>query len=91
MPGFRIGKVEDKMGIRAVPVVEIHFDDCRVPASRLLGEVAGHGFKHAMMTLDKARPASPRRRWGLAQGRSNTPRSTPGTASSSARRSSRSR
>jgi butyryl-CoA dehydrogenase len=40
-PGFRIGKVEDKMGIRCVPVVELHFENCRVPAKNLLGDVAG--------------------------------------------------
>jgi len=67
-PGFRIGKVEDKMGIRCVPVVEIHFDNCRVPAANLLGEAAGHGFKHAMMTLDKARPGVAAQAVGLAQG-----------------------
>ncbi|HYJ32108.1 MAG TPA: acyl-CoA dehydrogenase family protein [Candidatus Binatia bacterium] len=67
-PGFRIGKVEDKMGIRCVPVVEIHFDNCRVPAKNLLGEVPGHGFKHAMMTLDKARPGVASQAVGLAQG-----------------------
>jgi alkylation response protein AidB-like acyl-CoA dehydrogenase len=67
-PGFRIGKVEDKMGIRCVPVVEIHFDNCRVPAGNLLGETPGHGFKHAMMTLDKARPGVAAQAVGLAQG-----------------------
>ncbi|HET9251754.1 MAG TPA: acyl-CoA dehydrogenase family protein [Candidatus Eisenbacteria bacterium] len=68
MPGFRIGKVEDKMGIRAVPVVEIHFENCRVPAKNLLGESAGMGFKHAMATLDKARPGVAAQAVGLAQG-----------------------
>ena len=68
MPGFRIGKVEDKMGIRCVPVVEIHFDNCRVPAKNLLGEVPGFGFKHAMATLDKARPGVAAQAMGLAQG-----------------------
>ena len=67
-PGFKIGKVEDKMGIRAVPVVEIHFDNCRVPAKNLLGESAGMGFKHAMATLDKARPGVAAQAVGLAQG-----------------------
>jgi len=67
-PGFRIGKVEDKMGIRCVPVVEIHFDDCRVPAKNILGETPGVGFKHAMMTLDKARPGVAAQAVGLAQG-----------------------
>jgi alkylation response protein AidB-like acyl-CoA dehydrogenase len=68
MPGFRIGKVEDKMGIRCIPVVEIHFDDCRVPAGNVLGEAAGMGFKHAMATLDKARPGVAAQAVGLAQG-----------------------
>ena len=67
-PGFKIGKVEDKMGIRCVPVVEIHFDNCRVPAKNLLGEVPGLGFKHAMATLDKARPGVAAQAVGLAQG-----------------------
>ena len=68
MPGFRIGKVEDKMGIRCVPVVEIHFDNCRVPAKNLLSETPGMGFKHAMATLDKARPGVAAQAVGLAQG-----------------------
>jgi len=68
MPGFRIGKVEDKMGIRCVPVVEIHFDNCRVPAKNLLSETPGLGFKHAMATLDKARPGVAAQAVGLAQG-----------------------
>jgi butyryl-CoA dehydrogenase len=67
-PGFRIGKVEDKMGIRCVPVVEIHFDNCRVPAKNLLGEIPGHGFKHAMLTLDRARPGVAAQGLGLAAG-----------------------
>jgi len=67
-PGFTIGKVEDKMGIRCVPVVEIHFDNCRVPAKNLLGEIPGHGFKHAMQTLDRARPGVAAQGMGLAAG-----------------------
>lgn len=67
-PGFRIGKVEDKMGIRCVPVVEIHFENCRVPAENLLGGAPGLGFKHAMQTLDRARPGVASQAVGLAQG-----------------------
>jgi len=66
--GFTIAKVEDKMGIRCVPVVELAFRDCRVPASTLLGGEAGYGFKHAMMTLDMARPGVAAQGLGLAQG-----------------------
>jgi butyryl-CoA dehydrogenase len=67
-PGYRIGKHEDKMGIRCVPVVEIHLDDCRVPAENLLGGQEGRGFKHAMITLDRARPGVAAQAVGLAQG-----------------------
>jgi len=67
-PGYRIGKHEDKMGIRCVPVVEVHFEDCRVPLDNLLGGKEGHGFKHAMITLDRARPGVAAQAVGLAQG-----------------------
>ena len=67
-PGFRIGKVEDKMGIRCVPVVELEFENCRVPAENILGGIAGHGFRHAMQTLDRARPGVAAQAVGLAQG-----------------------
>ncbi|MFO1077356.1 MAG: acyl-CoA dehydrogenase family protein [Planctomycetota bacterium] len=68
MEGYRVGKHEDKMGIRCVPVVEIHLDNCRVPQSNLLGGAEGHGFKHAMQTLDRARPGVAAQAVGLAQG-----------------------
>lgn len=67
-PGFSIGKVEDKMGIRTVPVVETHFDRVRVPKSNLIGGKPGMGFKHAMMTLDYARPGVAAQAVGAAQG-----------------------
>jgi len=67
-PGYRVGKHEDKMGIRCVPVVELHLENCRVPAENLLGGVEGHGFKQAMMTLDRARPGVAAQAVGLAQG-----------------------
>jgi butyryl-CoA dehydrogenase len=67
-PGYRIGKHEDKMGIRCVPVVEIHLENCRVPADNLLGGKEGRGFKHAMITLDRARPGVAAQAVGLAQG-----------------------
>jgi butyryl-CoA dehydrogenase len=67
-PGYRVGKHEDKMGIRCVPVVEIHLEDCRVPVGNLLGNNEGGGFKHAMKTLDLARPGVAAQAIGLAQG-----------------------
>jgi butyryl-CoA dehydrogenase len=67
-PGFEIGKREDLMGIRCVPVHELHFRGCRVPAGNLLGGVEGKGFGNAMMTLDRARPGVAAQALGLAQG-----------------------
>jgi butyryl-CoA dehydrogenase len=67
-PGYRVGKHEDKMGIRCVPVVEIHLENCRVPEANLLGGSEGRGFKHAMITLDRARPGVASQAVGLAQG-----------------------
>ena len=67
-PGFEVKKVEDKMGIRCVPVVETHFDNVRVPKSNLIGGRPGMGFKHAMMTLDYARPGVAAQAMGAAQG-----------------------
>jgi alkylation response protein AidB-like acyl-CoA dehydrogenase len=66
--GFEVGKREDLMGIRCVPVNETHFKDCRVPTGQLLGASEGRGFKHAMMTLDVARPFVAAQGLGIAQG-----------------------
>jgi alkylation response protein AidB-like acyl-CoA dehydrogenase len=68
MPGYKIGYVEDKMGIRCVPVGELELTNCRVHESQLLGGKPGLGFKHAMMTLDRARPGVAAQAVGLAQG-----------------------
>jgi butyryl-CoA dehydrogenase len=67
-PGFEIGKREQLMGIRCVPVHELHFRNCRVPADHLLGEREGIGFANAMATLDRARPGVAAQAVGLAQG-----------------------
>jgi alkylation response protein AidB-like acyl-CoA dehydrogenase len=67
-PGFTVGKREDTMGIRTVPVNELEFSDCRIPSSQLLGDKEGVGFKNAMMTLDRARPGVAAQALGLAQG-----------------------
>ncbi len=53
-PGLRIGRAEDKMGLRGSNTVALEFEDCRVPESALLGELNG-GFKIAMMALDGGR------------------------------------
>jgi alkylation response protein AidB-like acyl-CoA dehydrogenase len=53
-PGLIIGKAEDKMGIRGSNTVSLTFDNCRIPASALLGELSS-GFRIAMMALDGGR------------------------------------
>ncbi len=66
-PGFAVGKLEKKMGIRGSPTVELSFENCRVPAANLLGE-EGQGFKIAMKVLDKSRPGIAAQALGIAQG-----------------------
>ena len=53
-PGLRPGKHEDKLGLRASNTVPLTLDDCKIPASALLGE-PNQGFKVAMMALDGGR------------------------------------
>ena len=66
-PGFKVGKEEDKMGIRASSTAEIIFVDCRVPEKNRLGR-EGEGFAVAMKTLDKSRPGVAAQALGIAQG-----------------------
>ncbi|MEX2182797.1 MAG: acyl-CoA dehydrogenase family protein [Gemmatimonadaceae bacterium] len=54
LPGFQLGKREDKMGLRASPTVHLSFDGMRVPADRMLGE-EGMGFIYAMRSLEHGR------------------------------------
>lgn len=65
--GFSIGKVEDKMGLRAAPVSELIFDDCRVPKTQLLGK-EGRGFMIAMAGLDGGRIGMASQGVGVAEG-----------------------
>jgi alkylation response protein AidB-like acyl-CoA dehydrogenase len=51
-PGFTVGKKEDKLGIRASSTCELIFEDCRVPAANVLGDV-GKGYKVAIETLNE--------------------------------------
>jgi len=53
-PGFTVGKLEDKMGIRHESAAELMFDDCRIPAANLVGEV-GKGMRIALTILDEGR------------------------------------
>lgn len=54
LPGFGVGKKEDKMGLRGSETTQLVFDDLRVPAANLLGE-EGMGFVYAMQSLDNGR------------------------------------
>jgi len=67
MPGFRHGKVEDKMGMRASDTAEVIMEDCRVPASHLVG-AEGMGFVNALEILDRGRIAIAALALGTAQG-----------------------
>lgn len=66
-PGFTIGKIEEKMGIRASSTAELIFQNCVVPKENLLGEL-GKGFKIAMSTLDGGRIGIAAQALGIAQG-----------------------
>lgn len=66
-PGFSVGRIEDKMGIKGSQTAELMFTDCEVPAENLLGR-EGDGFKIAMMTLDRTRPGIGAQALGIAQG-----------------------
>jgi len=54
LPGFAVGKKEDKMGLRASPTVQLSFSDLRVPAENLVGE-EGRGLTYALGSLDHGR------------------------------------
>jgi alkylation response protein AidB-like acyl-CoA dehydrogenase len=66
-PGFEVGRIEAKMGIKGSTTGEVFFNDCRVPAANRLGE-EGDGFKTAMRILDRSRPGIGAQGLGLAQG-----------------------
>jgi alkylation response protein AidB-like acyl-CoA dehydrogenase len=64
--GLRVGKVEDKMGLRASSTVEILLENCRVPAENMVG-VEGSGFKVALDTLNGGRIGVAAQSLGIAQ------------------------
>ncbi|HYY05269.1 MAG TPA: acyl-CoA dehydrogenase family protein, partial [Candidatus Limnocylindria bacterium] len=66
-PGFSVGKLEHKMGIRGSPTGQPIFDNVRVPGENLIGE-ANEGFKVAMSTLDRSRLGVGAQAVGIAQG-----------------------
>jgi alkylation response protein AidB-like acyl-CoA dehydrogenase len=67
LPGFTVGKKEDKLGIRASSTCELILEDCRVPDTNILGE-PGKGYKIAIETLNEGRIGIGAQMLGLAQG-----------------------
>jgi alkylation response protein AidB-like acyl-CoA dehydrogenase len=67
IPGFTVGKKEDKLGIRASSTCELLLDECRVTAADVLGDV-GKGYKTAIETLNEGRIGIGAQMVGLAQG-----------------------
>ena len=66
-PGFRPGRKEDKLGMRASETTELIFEDCRLPADQLLG-AEDQGFINALQVLDAGRIGIAALAVGLAQG-----------------------
>ena len=67
LPGFTVGKKEDKLGIRASSTCELIMEDCRIPEANVLGE-PGKGYKIAIETLNEGRIGIGAQMLGLAQG-----------------------
>ena len=66
-PGFSVGTLEDKLGIRGSSTAELVFEDCRIPKENLLGEM-GKGFRVALTTLDGGRIGIASQALGIARG-----------------------
>jgi alkylation response protein AidB-like acyl-CoA dehydrogenase len=66
-PGFRPGKKENKLGLRASDTSELIFEDCEIPEENLLGKL-GEGFVDAMRTLDGGRISIAALSLGIARG-----------------------
>ncbi len=67
MPGFSAVKIKEKLGVRASETAELIFDNVRVPAENVIGEV-GNGFKQAMQVLDGGRISIASLSCGIARG-----------------------
>ena len=66
-PGFEVGRIEPKMGIKGSTTGEVFLNDCRVQAANRIGE-EGDGFRVAMRVLDRSRPGIAAQALGIAQG-----------------------
>ena len=67
MPGFKVGKLEKKLGIRGSPTAQLFFENLELPAENRLGE-EGDGFKLALRVLDHSRPGIAAQALGIAEG-----------------------
>jgi alkylation response protein AidB-like acyl-CoA dehydrogenase len=67
IPGFRVGKKENKLGMRCSPTGEVLFSDCRLPSSQLCGR-PGEGFVDSLRILDGGRVSIAALSVGIAQG-----------------------
>ncbi|HSO93564.1 MAG TPA: acyl-CoA dehydrogenase family protein [Candidatus Dormibacteraeota bacterium] len=67
MPGFRVGKLEKKLGIRGSPTAQLFFEELTVPEENRLGG-EGDGFRLAMRVLDHSRPGIAAQALGIAEG-----------------------
>jgi alkylation response protein AidB-like acyl-CoA dehydrogenase len=65
-PGFSVGKIEDKMGLRGSPTSQLFFEDCRIPKENLLGR-EGDGFRQILEVLDGGRISIGAMALGLGQ------------------------
>jgi alkylation response protein AidB-like acyl-CoA dehydrogenase len=66
-PGFKVGKKEDKLGIRASSTCELLFENCQVPKENVIGEI-GKGYKIAIETLNEGRIGIGAQMIGVARG-----------------------
>ncbi|HYV99496.1 MAG TPA: acyl-CoA dehydrogenase family protein [Gemmatimonadaceae bacterium] len=66
LPGFHVGKKEDKMGLRGSPTVQLVFENMRVPGDRLLG-AEGQGFAYSMQSLEHGRMGIAAQAIGIAR------------------------
>jgi acyl-CoA dehydrogenase len=66
-PGVKLTKLENKLGLRASDTAVVILEDCRLPLENMLGSHTTKGFKGAMATFDKARPAAAANGVGVAR------------------------
>jgi len=66
-PGFSVGPLEHKLGIKGSPTAEIYFENCTIGEDRIIGDV-GTGLRTAFATLDHTRPTIGAQAVGIAQG-----------------------